>query len=77
MLDAKLLEVLHTPPDAAVAIASQGEDGPHIINSWNSYAQITEDDKILTRTFVIMFRFLRSLPGTPSPVAQPGAFEHR
>lgn len=47
MLDVKLLEVLQTPPDGAVAIASQGEEGPHIINSWNSYAQITEDDKIL------------------------------
>lgn len=47
MLDKKLLEVLISPPDAAVAIVTQGKDGPHVVNSWNSYAQITEDDKIL------------------------------
>ncbi|EKS2409694.1 TPA: AAC(6')-Ib family aminoglycoside 6'-N-acetyltransferase [Pseudomonas aeruginosa] len=47
MLDKKLLEVLTSPPDAAVAIVTQGKDGPHVVNSWNSYAQITEDDKIL------------------------------
>lgn len=28
MLDKKLLEVLTSPPDAAVAIVTQGKDGP-------------------------------------------------
>lgn len=36
----KLLTALQTPPDAALAIATQGPDGPHIINSWNSYVQV-------------------------------------
>lgn len=47
MLNEKLLEVLTTPPDAAVAIVTQSEEGAHVINSWNSYAQITKEDKIL------------------------------
>ncbi len=41
MIDKKLLEVLTTPPDAACTIVTEGRDGPHAVNSWNSYIQIT------------------------------------
>ena len=47
MLNEKLLEVISSPPDAALTIATQGADGPHLVNSWNSYVQITDDDKLL------------------------------
>lgn len=47
MFNEKFIEVLTTTPDAAVAIVSQGKDGAHVINSWNSYAQILGEDEIL------------------------------
>lgn len=47
MLDEKLLEVLNSPPDSALAIVTQGHDGAHVVNSWNSYAQVTRDGKLL------------------------------
>ncbi len=47
MIDEKLLEVLTAPPDAALSIVTQGEDGPHLVNSWNSYVRTTEDGKLL------------------------------
>jgi hypothetical protein len=39
MIDEKIMEVLATPPDAALAIVTQGLNEPHVINSWNSKAQ--------------------------------------
>ena len=47
MIDKKLLEVLLTPPDAALSIVTSGPDGPHVINSWNSYVQISEENRLL------------------------------
>jgi len=47
MLNEKLLEVLSHPADGEVAIVTQGIDGPHVINSWNSYVNITPDGRIL------------------------------
>ncbi len=47
MIDEKLLEVMTTPPDAALAIVTRGEDGPHLVNSWNSYARTTDVGKLL------------------------------
>lgn len=47
MLNQKLLEVLGTPPDAAVAIVTHGRDGAHVVNSWNSYAQVSGEDQLL------------------------------
>ncbi len=41
----KLREVLRK--DGVVAIATLGEDGPHMVNTWNSYVRITEDGRIL------------------------------
>lgn len=47
MLNEKLLEVLAHPADGEVAIVTQGADGPHVVNSWNSYVCATKDDKLL------------------------------
>ncbi|HHU88483.1 MAG: pyridoxamine 5'-phosphate oxidase family protein [Sphaerochaetaceae bacterium] len=47
MLDPKIVEILSTPPDSAVAIATQGRDGVHLVNTWNSYIEIYEGDKLL------------------------------
>ena len=41
----KLLEVLKQ--DGVVAIATLGQDGPHMVNTWNSYIRLTEDGRIL------------------------------
>lgn len=40
-----LLEVLKK--DGVVAIATLGPDGPHMVNTWNSYVQISEDGCLL------------------------------
>lgn len=47
MIDKKLIEIINTPPDAALSIVTQGQDGPHVVNSWNSYIQINKEDKLL------------------------------
>jgi hypothetical protein len=33
--------------DGVVAIATLGPDGPHLVNSWNSYLRISEDGRLL------------------------------
>jgi hypothetical protein len=45
MVPEKLLEVLKH--DGVVAIATLGQDGPHMVNTWNSYIQITDDGRLL------------------------------
>ena len=40
-----LLEVLKK--DGVVAIATLGPDGPHMVNTWNSYVQVSEDGRLL------------------------------
>lgn len=45
MIPEKMLEVLKHA--GVVAIATQGEDGPHLVNTWNNYLQITEDGRLL------------------------------
>lgn len=45
MIPEKLLEVLKQ--DGVVAIATLGEDGPHMVNTWNSYIRITDDGRLL------------------------------
>ena len=47
MLNEKLLEVLSHPADGEVAIVTQGIDGPHVVNTWNSYINITPDGRML------------------------------
>ncbi|MEI6846994.1 MAG: pyridoxamine 5'-phosphate oxidase family protein [Chlorobiaceae bacterium] len=45
MIPEKLTEVLKH--DGVVAIATLGQDGPHMVNTWNSYVRITTDERIL------------------------------
>lgn len=45
MIPEKMLEVLRY--EGVVAIVTQGEEGPHVVNTWNSYIRITEDGKML------------------------------
>lgn len=45
MFPEKLLEVLKHI--GVVAIATQGQDGPHLVNTWNSYIQITDERRLL------------------------------
>jgi predicted pyridoxine 5'-phosphate oxidase superfamily flavin-nucleotide-binding protein len=45
MIPEKMLEVLKHA--GVVAIATQGEDGPHLVNTWNSYLQITGEGRLL------------------------------
>lgn len=41
----KLREVLKK--DGVVAIATLGDDGPHLVNTWNSYVRLTDDGRLL------------------------------
>ena len=45
MIPEKLLEVLKH--DGVVAIATLGQDGQHMVNTWNSYIKITDDGRML------------------------------
>lgn len=45
MIPEKLLEIMKQ--DGVVAIATLGEDGPHMVNTWNSYLRVTADDRLL------------------------------
>ncbi len=45
MIPEKLLQVLKQ--DGVVAIATMGQDGPHLVNTWNSYIRITADERLL------------------------------
>lgn len=47
MINEKLIEVLSHPSDGVVAIVTQGKEEPHVVNTWNSYIQVTTDDKLL------------------------------
>lgn len=47
MLNEKLLSILAHPVDGAVSIVTCSEDGPHLVNTWNSYITVTSDDKFL------------------------------
>jgi len=45
MIPEKLREVLKE--DGVVAIATLGEEGPHLVNTWNSYIRISSDGRLL------------------------------
>jgi predicted pyridoxine 5'-phosphate oxidase superfamily flavin-nucleotide-binding protein len=45
MIPEKLTEVLKN--DGVVAIATLGQDGPHMVNTWNSYIRVTDDERLL------------------------------
>jgi hypothetical protein len=41
----KMTQVL--AKDGVVAIATLGQDGPHMVNTWNSYIRVMEDGRLL------------------------------
>ncbi len=45
MIPDTVLEIMKQ--DGVVAIATLGADGPHMVNTWNSYLQATEDGRLL------------------------------
>ncbi len=45
MIPEKVLEIMKQ--DGVVAIATLGADGPHMVNTWNSYLRATEDGRLL------------------------------
>lgn len=45
MIPEKLQEIMKK--DGVVAIATLGEDGPHMVNTWNSYLRVSEDGRLL------------------------------
>jgi hypothetical protein len=45
MIPEKLLEILKQ--DGVAAIATLGKDGPHMVNTWNSYIRISSDGRLL------------------------------
>jgi len=45
MIAEKLLEILKQ--EGVVAIATSGEDGPHLTNTWNSYIRISSSGQLL------------------------------
>ncbi len=47
MINEKLVEVISHPSDGVVAIVTNGKDEPHVVNTWNSYIYVNNDDKLL------------------------------
>jgi len=45
MISEKLRDVLKQ--DGVVAIATLGQNGPHLVNTWNSYIRISSDGRLL------------------------------
>ncbi len=45
MIPEKLKEIL--TKDGVVAIASLGKEGPHMVNTWNSYIRISHEGRLL------------------------------
>jgi hypothetical protein len=44
MIPEKLLEIMKK--DGVVAIATLGKEGPHMVNTWNSYIRISSDGRL-------------------------------
>jgi len=45
MISETLLEILKK--DGVVAIATLGKDGPHMVNTWNSYIRVSPEERLL------------------------------
>lgn len=45
MIAQTMLEVMKH--EGVVAIVTQGENEPHVVNTWNSYLKVTENDRLL------------------------------
>ena len=46
MVMQKLKEILAHGLDCAATIVTSGEDGPHVVSTWNSYIQIVDDETL-------------------------------
>jgi hypothetical protein len=44
MIPEKLQEIMKK--DGVVAIATMGPDGPHMVNTWNSYLRVSQDGRL-------------------------------
>lgn len=47
MLNEKLLDILAHPSDGAVSMVTTGDDGVHLVNTWNRYIEVVPDDRLL------------------------------
>lgn len=47
MIDETLLAILQHPVDGAVSLVTYGDDGPHLVNTWNSYIEVMPGDRLL------------------------------
>lgn len=45
MIPEKMMQVLEH--EGVVAIVTQGDKEPHVVNTWNSYLKVIDNDKIL------------------------------
>lgn len=45
MIPDKMLQVLKC--EGVVAVVTMGDKSPHVVNTWNSYLSITQDDQLL------------------------------
>jgi predicted pyridoxine 5'-phosphate oxidase superfamily flavin-nucleotide-binding protein len=45
MIPETLQKIIKT--DGVVAIATLGSDGPHLVNTWNSYVNVSQDSRLL------------------------------
>ena len=58
MIPEKMQEIMKM--DGVVAIATLGPDGPHMVNTWNTYLRISSDGRL----------FIPRVTGTSSAVSR-------
>ena len=51
MLTEKFREVL--TKEGVVTIVTQGEDAPHLVNTWNSFIELTADERMLVPAYAM------------------------
>lgn len=47
MLNEKLVELINDKLDSAFSIVTNGKDGAHLVNSWNSYIKVSGDNLLI------------------------------
>ena len=72
MIPEKLLQVLQH--EGVVAIVTQGQDGPHLVNTWNSYIQVNPEDCFLIPAGS-MHKTEENITGNPHVLVTVGARE--
>jgi hypothetical protein len=68
MIPERLLEIMKQ--DGVVAIATLGKDGPHMVNTWNSYIRISPDERLLIPAGY-MHKTEANVAHNPSPLLPP------